>query len=215
MMGRSQSPRAVAHTCFRVAALALGLGAAAGGCGLSDAFEGGGPGATVSGGGIEQGVFVGVTEAHNAARQELGVNPALPDLEWSDELQTFAQQWSDSLAQRCGTIEHRTQDRYGENIALRGSTRASGSFSGEDAVAGWVAELACWDYGTIRGTERCDSACIADLNSNGCGHYTQVIWRDTRFVGCGYSTCESQGYTFEIWVCNYDPPGNYIGQTPY
>jgi pathogenesis-related protein 1 len=82
-------------------------------------------------------------------------------------------------------------------------------------VAGWVAEEACWDFGTIRGSERCDADCAQSLNSNGCGHYTQVVWRNTQRVGCGYSTCQSQGYTFEIWVCNYDPPGNFIGQTPY
>jgi pathogenesis-related protein 1 len=197
------------------AAAALALAGAAAGCGVDDILDGDGtPPASVNGGGIEQGVFVGVTEAHNAARQELGASPALGALEWSDELAAFAQEWSDSLAQRCGTIEHRNQDRFGENIALRGSTRAEG-FTGAEAVEGWVAEEACWDYGTIRGSERCDSTCIEGLNSSGCGHYTQVVWRGTRFVGCGYSTCQSQGYTFEVWVCNYDPPGNYIGQTPY
>jgi hypothetical protein len=199
-----------------VAVLGLGFASSAGGCGVDDLIDGPGtPGPSVSGGGSEEGVFVGVTEAHNAARDAIGTQPALGALEWSDELAVFAQQWSDSLSERCGTIEHRVQDRYGENIALRGSTGRADRFSGPDAVAGWVAEDACWDFGTIRGSERCDSACIEGLNSNGCGHYTQVIWRDTQFVGCGYSTCESQGYTFEVWVCNYDPPGNYIGQTPY
>jgi pathogenesis-related protein 1 len=200
--------------------VALGLGAALagslGGCEVEDLLEGGGSAQpSVTAGGTEAGVFVGVTEAHNAARGALGASAALGALEWSEELAVFAQQWSDSLAERCGTIEHRDQDRFGENIALRGSSRVVEPFSGEEAVAGWVAEDACWDYGTIRGSERCDSACIEGLNSNGCGHYTQVVWRDTRFVGCGYSTCERQDITFEIWVCNYDPPGNYIGQTPY
>jgi pathogenesis-related protein 1 len=196
-------------------ALALGIGGALG-CGVDDLLDGNAePPASVSGGGVEQGVFVGVTEAHNTARQELGASPALGDLEWSDELAAFAQQWSDDLARRCGTIEHRDQNRFGENIALRGSSRPAGSFSGAEAVEGWVAEDACWDYGTIRGSERCDAACIQGLNSNGCGHYTQVVWRGTRFVGCGYSTCQSQDFTYEVWVCNYDPPGNYVGQTPY
>lgn len=200
--------------------VALGLGAALagslGGCEVEDLLDGGGsPQPSVTAGGTEAGVFVGVTEAHNAARGALGASAALGALEWSEELAVFAQQWSDSLAERCGTIEHRDQDGFGENIALRGSSRVVEPFSGEEAVAGWVAEDACWDYGTIRGSERCDSACIEGLNSNGCGHYTQVVWRDTRFVGCGYSTCERQDITFEIWVCNYDPPGNYIGQAPY
>jgi len=160
----------------------------------------------------ETGVFVGMTAAHNETREALG----LPDLTWSPEIAQFAQEWSDSLAaDECGSIAHRNQNRYGENIAMSGSTRAGDVFSPEDAVAGWVAEVACWDFGTISGTESCNTACVEDLNSNGCGHYTQVVWRNTQRVGCGYSTCVAQGFNFQVWVCNYDPPGNFIGQAPY
>jgi len=160
----------------------------------------------------ESGIFVGVTAAHNATREALG----LPDLTWSPEIAEFAQQWSDSLADdQCGSIAHRDQNRYGENIAMRGTTRTGDIFTPEDAVAGWVAEEACWDFGSISGSESCDTACVQGLNSNGCGHYTQVVWRNTLRVGCGYSTCQSQNFNFEVWVCNYDPPGNYIGQEPY
>jgi pathogenesis-related protein 1 len=161
----------------------------------------------------ETGIFVGMTAAHNAARAAL--DEGLPDLTWSPEIADFSQVWSDSLAAECGTIAHRDQSRYGENIAMRGSTRIDQPFAPEEAVDGWVAEVACWDFGTISGTESCDTACVTDLNSNGCGHYTQVVWRNTRRVGCGYSTCQSGRFTYEIWVCNYDPPGNFIGQEPY
>ena len=163
----------------------------------------------------ETGIFVGMTAAHNAARAQLGLDEELPDLQWSTELAEVAQDWSDNLTSECGTIEHRMPNSYGENIAMRGSTRLTQPFSPEEAVDGWNAEVACWDYGTISGTESCDAQCAAGLNSNGCGHYTQLVWRNTRRVGCGYSTCESGRFTYEIWVCNYDPPGNYIGQTPY
>jgi hypothetical protein len=162
----------------------------------------------------ETGIFVGMTAAHNAARASL--DEGLPDLTWSPAIAEFSQQWSDSLAaNECGAIEHRTQSMYGENIAMRGSSRLSQPFSPEAAVDGWVAEVDCWSFGTISGTESCDATCAQDLHTNGCGHYTQVVWRNTRRVGCGYSTCTSGGFTYEIWVCNYDPPGNFIGQAPY
>jgi pathogenesis-related protein 1 len=182
-----------------------GTAGSSGGTGSSTDDTGAAPG--------ETGIFVGMTAAHNAAREAL--EEGLPALTWSPEIADFSQEWSDSLADACGTIEHRDQSRYGENIAMRGSTRLDQPFAPEEAVDGWVAEVACWDFGTISGTESCDTACVADLNSNGCGHYTQVVWRNTRRVGCGYSTCESGRFTYEIWVCNYDPPGNFIGQTPY
>eukprot|EP01084_Bolivina_argentea_P029060 53955_1 len=42
-------------------------------------------------------------------------------------------------------------------------------------------------------------------------HYTQMIWANTRYVGCGFSSC-SFGTLF---ICNYWPGGNVLGQYPY
>jgi pathogenesis-related protein 1 len=165
--------------------------------------------------GVETGIEVGMTAEHNAARRELGVGTPLGELTWSENLAAYAREWSDNLAGRCGVIQHRAQTSYGENIAMRGSSRVVEAFGPDEAVAGWVAERECWDFGTIQGSERCDAQCVAQLNSNGCGHYTQVVWRNTQRLGCGYSTCQNAGFTYEIWVCNYDPPGNFVGQTPY
>jgi hypothetical protein len=105
---------------------------------------------------------------------------------------------------------------YGENIASVSSFgNGFDPFTGPQAVDFWVAEIACYTYGTIGQTEQCDQQCIAEQNSNGCGHYTQVVWEETEQVGCGYASCENGNSIFEVIVCNYDPPGNYIGQTPY
>lgn len=49
-------------------------------------------------------------------------------------------------------------------------------------------------------------SCIS-FQCNACGHYTQVVWRDSERLGCGVGDCTGGG---EIWVCNYDPPGNVI-----
>lgn len=177
----------------------------------------------------ETGLFVGATAAHNAIRQQAsaaeGIEPALPDLTWSDELAVVAQDWADTLTtEECGSIGHRPNGRLGENIAARGSRGLSlEPMPPEDAVQGWADEVDCWTYGritggnpSVQGGEQCEQQCIADLNSTGCGHYTQLVWANTRQVGCGYSTCETNdGFLFEVWVCNYDPPGNVISQFPY
>jgi hypothetical protein len=176
----------------------------------------------------ETGIFVGMTAAHNVARAELsveeGLNPPLPDLTWSEDLADFAQEWADTLANsaNCGTIFHRDQRMYGENIAFHGTTARGEEYAPEEAVASWVAEVACWEYGTILGnrapsasSESCDQMCVDEQHSSGCGHYTQVVWRNTREVGCGYATCNDGRFNDAIWVCNYNPPGNFVGQTPY
>lgn len=172
----------------------------------------------------ETGIFVGMTAAHNAARAELALSPPLPDLTWSEDLATFAQEWADNLTNdtNCGTIFHRTQRMYGENIGIQGTAGRFDEYAPEEAVQSWVAEVACWEYGTIlgnrapsAGSESCDSVCIEKQHSSGCGHYTQVIWRNTREVGCGYAMCNDGRFDFQTWVCNYNPPGNFVGQTPY
>ncbi len=48
-------------------------------------------------------------------------------------------------------------------------------------------------------------------NWHACGHYTQVVWRNTKEIGCGKAECGDRA----IVVCNYDPPGNVMGQTPF
>jgi allophanate hydrolase subunit 1 len=44
-----------------------------------------------------------------------------------------------------------------------------------------------------------------------CGHYTQIIWKNTTEVGCGLA----RGAQMDYFVCQYNPPGNFQGQKPY
>lgn len=42
------------------------------------------------------------------------------------------------------------------------------------------------------------------------GHYTQMIWRGTRKLGCALA----DGQNYEYLVCRYFPAGNNFGQGP-
>jgi hypothetical protein len=80
-----------------------------------------------------------------------------------------------------------------------------------DAEPAWAAEAADYDYST--------NTCAPPPAQ--CGHYTQIVWRDSTFVGCGTKKCTTNspgGPAFPNWiivVCNYAPPGNVTGQRPY
>ncbi|KAM2731092.1 hypothetical protein EV2_034798 [Malus domestica] len=78
---------------------------------------------------------------------------------------------------------------------------STGDMSGTAAVDLWVAEKADYSYES--------NSCAA---GKVCGHYTQVVWRNSARVGCAKVRCSSGG-TFI--GCNYDPPGNYVGEKPY
>lgn len=137
---------------------------------------------------------------HNEARAAAMPTPvpALPEMAWSTTVATTAQAWAD----RC-KFEHNTGSGYGED--LYASTADTASAEGVD---NWTSESANYTYAT--------NTCAP---SKVCGHYTQVVWRTSTSLGCGKATCTTNSPfgngTWFFWVCDYSPPGNYVGQKPY
>jgi pathogenesis-related protein 1 len=130
-----------------------------------------------------------ILAAHNARRAAVGVEP----LAWSDDLAEAARKWADRLI-ATGSFEHNPAGPFGENIfEIRGGTATA-----EEVVAAWSTEERGYDYRT-------------NLCRGVCGHYTQIVWRETTRVGCAAARSADR----EIWVCEYNPPGNYIGERPY
>jgi uncharacterized protein YkwD len=177
-----------------------------------------------SGGTGETGRLVGITAAHNAVRAMVSTQTPLPPLTWSPTIAAYAQQWATQLASSLSTCNqpvHRSGTElkmmgYGENLAAFFGEMPSGMVStAQQAVDGWASEKACWTYGSFGGTEKCDMTCTTKLFSDGCGHYTQIVWRNSVELGCGVASCQSTQGPADIWICNYAPPGNVVGQLPY
>lgn len=138
----------------------------------------------------------GMVDRHNYWRAKVGV----PGLTWSNQLGRVAQEWADHLASEGCDMKHRPSDgkwatNFGENIYWSSGMQNKPS----DVVDSWADEIQY--FNEKKG--RCEGGV--------CGHYTQVVWKNTTEVGCGMARCGDQ----EIWVCNYNPPGNYVGQKPY
>src|SRR5262245_23736266 len=130
-----------------------------------------------------------ILHAHNEIRDALG----LPPLRWSDKLAGVAKDWATTMVVR-SQFQH-SHRGYGENLyEIRG-----GRATPRDVVDAWASESADYDYRTNR------------CKGPKCGHYTQIVWRDTNTVGCAMSFSSFR----EVWVCEYSPPGNWVGQRPY
>ncbi|MBB5374112.1 CAP family protein [Acidocella aromatica] len=130
--------------------------------------------------------------AHNAYRADVG----LPPLRWSNRLAANAQQWADHLA-KIGRLEH---SGSGQNLAMA----AAGTQSLTQLVDLWGGEQANFTNGNF-----------PDISTTGnwmdVGHYSQMVWRATTEVGCGFA----ENYGRDVLVCDYDPPGNVMGERAY
>lgn len=134
---------------------------------------------------------------HNRVRADVGVSK----LKWSDKISQYSQSWADHLAATTCQMKHRPREgkwkqQYGENLFIG----TAGFYSIREAVQSWESEKADYSYGPFTGK-----------SYKPIGHYTQIIWKNSTRFGCGQALCNNN----LIIACNYDPPGNYIGQKPY
>jgi uncharacterized protein YkwD len=124
--------------------------------------------------------------AHNGYRTLHGVPPVV----WSEKLAASSR----AFAESCPSAHSGTD--YGENLSW-----ASFPMSPQVVVDRWYAEEANYDYqhpGYIKGT----------------GHFSQIIWKATRAIGCAWVTGCTPEHTLRAntWVCQYSPAGNFVSQ---
>lgn len=130
-------------------------------------------------------------EEHNTARDEVNV----PRLEWSQRLAGEAQAWAEELARR-GRMEHSTQiarRNAGENLWMG----YAGYYGPEVMIGAFVDEKRLFRPGNFPHVSTTG-------RWNDVGHYTQVVWRETREVGCAVARGEENDFL----VCRYWPAGN-------
>ena len=133
---------------------------------------------------------------HNRFRADVGA----PPLTWSDDLARHAARYARQLATRQCQLRH-DRSSQGENLyAVWGSPQLLPQQPLEDASLAWGDEITDY-HGQPVGQGR-----FSDY-----GHYTQMIWKDTREVGLA-SARGRNGCI--VVVARYLPAGNVIGRRP-
>ena len=163
---------------------------------------------------------------HNRARSEADPYvpsnaPPLPEVTWSCEVAQVAQAWAD---QSQGTQGHSSGEWRQQQF-----TRLTG-FQGRAANLG---EDLGWMFDSSKNTNVADSVrqfinerevydhqngnCTPTGDIKTCGHYTQVIWRESVLVGCGvtrnYPSSSGSNYGHFL-VCSYHNAGNANNDNP-
>uniref|UniRef100_A0A0K8R9V8 Putative antigen 5 protein n=1 Tax=Ixodes ricinus TaxID=34613 RepID=A0A0K8R9V8_IXORI len=134
---------------------------------------------------------------HNYYRRQR----ATPPLRYNYNLQAWAQQWAERLA-LYDVIEHRPPqpdpyNRMGENIYWMTLTKPNFVPSEREVTTLWYNEIHKYNYRN-------------PWYSPQTSHFTQMVWKATTLVGCGYARSHYSGTTYV--VCNYWPQGNIHGE---
>ena len=135
---------------------------------------------------------------HNRERSAVGV----PALAWDAALARAAASYGPSLA-RLDKLAHSppgSRPGQGENL-WKGT---AGAYSLEEMAGGWAGEKRLFRPGLFPNVSA--SGKWSDV-----AHYTQMVWRGTRRVGCALH----KSRTWDYLICRYSPQGNVIGQRVY
>jgi pathogenesis-related protein 1 len=143
---------------------------------------------------------------HNHWRTKVGSPPLI----YSPELAASSQRWADHLKveNHCRMQHSQPDGKYGENLywasAIRWSDgkREVQQVSPQKVVDTWGNEVKDYNYALNSCTQ-----------GKMCGHYTQVVWKSTARVGCAFAVCADSSE--QVWVCQYQTPGNWVGEKPY
>lgn len=135
-------------------------------------------------------------QLHNNERLRMGFKP----LVWDANLASDAAKQAVVMA-KTRVFEHADQGNgegvQGENMWM-GTKNA---YDAADMVGIWIAEGSKFKQGTFPNVSKTGD--WTDI-----GHYTQLIWPDTKSVGCALAGNRRDEYM----VCRYLPAGNVLGQ---
>lgn len=130
-------------------------------------------------------------DAHNKYRAK----HKAPALKWSTDLENGAQDWADNLAET-GQFAHATPEQRkgdGENIYM---CMGKSEVEPKEAVESWYNEIKDYDFDN-------------DRFSGNTGHFTQVVWKNTKELGMGMAKSDDGKF---FVVARYRPAGNFMSQ---
>lgn len=138
-----------------------------------------------------------ILQLHGQTRQQVG----LPPLEWDESLAQDAERYARFLA-ATGRFEHSDEKvgEQGENLWM--GTR--GAYTLSHMISRWADEARYYAPRPFPYVSR--TASWSDV-----GHYTQMVWKGTRQVGCALVPNRDDEYL----VCRYAPAGNVDGEMAF
>lgn len=125
---------------------------------------------------------------HNEFRRRHHV----PALKLNNDLCRIAQNYAKKIA-AINSLQHSDNTYKDEELGENLFWCKGKPIKGEEMTQDWYNEIKAYRWGDFQ---------------SGTGHFTQVVWKDSREVGFGFAKASDGGY---YGVANYYPAGNYQG----
>nr|CAI5823894.1 unnamed protein product [Callosobruchus analis] len=145
-----------------------------------------------------------ILKGHNDLRNDIAqgkyIRKGLPKgknfkkMVWDSKLAQAAQRVADTCVLQHQQIRDGRWRSVGQNLHISGSTANTRGAEWRQALKSWTGEYNQYQFGKP----------ITKKN----GHLTQMVWADTKFIGCGFTNFLSNDPKFKykkLYVCNYGP----------
>nr|AVA09702.1 putative effector protein [Heterodera avenae]AZL96421.1 venom allergen-like protein 2 [Heterodera avenae] len=119
---------------------------------------------------------------------------------------TTTGQTAQTWANQCKFVHSNEPGGLGENIYYSTAEGMSNTEALNKAFGYW------WNESITVGIP--ENLVVDQSNFGPIGHFTQMAWHSTTDIGCGVASCQNEEWKTFV-VCNYWPPGNYVGETVY
>jgi len=128
---------------------------------------------------------------HNVFRTKHQVGPVT----WNDAIAKGAEKWAKYLAAN-NMFKHESNIKEGENLYMLSHKPTEPCTAATKAFYG---EVKYYDFDKPGYSKKT-------------GHFTQVVWKNTKQIGAAQATRKDGHF---IVVIRYSPPGNYLGEKPF
>ncbi len=157
-----------------------------------------------------------IVSTHNEYRNQValgtsGTNLAFAtnmiQMYWSEELAVKAQEWADKCRARNSSNRAHPKFKVGENIHKLETTGGDPKPEWKKSIDAWFAQSKSFDGKSIKKFR------IGGVDT---GSFTQLIWANSYWVGCGFAKFKTVKNTdMSFYVCHYGPKGNNLNLPIY
>ncbi|CAH1113370.1 unnamed protein product [Psylliodes chrysocephalus] len=128
-------------------------------------------------------------------------------LSYNEEIATFAQCHSNECQFKHDKCRRTAEWEWvGQNLEKKFSSDGNVRVAINASIHNWYREVKSFS-----------SSWINTFAEHGVmiGHYTQLVWAESKYVGCGLTNYLSGDLNYFIFACNYGPGGNVAGASVY